>query len=566
MNTNNKKCLLLVDGSSYLYRAFHALPPLTNSHGDPTGAVFGVVNMLQKTLAEYHPDYVAVVFDAKGKTFRHEWYAEYKATRPPMPDDLRVQIGPLHDFVKALGLPLFEVSGVEADDVIGTLAVQAENAGIHTIISTGDKDMAQLVNDRIALVNTMSNTSMDADGVKAKFGVTPEHIIDYLALIGDSSDNVPGVPKVGPKTAVKWLDEYGSLDAIMQHADEFKGKVGDNLRATLEQLPLSRDLVTIRTDVELDRSPVDLVRTPVEVKQLESLLGLLEFSGGIEQFTNNTETAAPVASVQYETVLDKKVFLNWLQRLKQSDLFAFDTETDALDYMRASIVGVSFAINANEAAYVPLAHDYPGAPAQLDRDWALEQLKPLLEDPEQYKVGQHLKYDMNVLANHGITLRGVKHDTMLESYVFNSVATRHDMDSLAKKYLGVTTIHYEDVAGKGAKQLTFNEVPLEEATPYAAEDADITLKLHQQLYPQLATESRLLSVLNDIEIPLIPVLSSMERGGVLVDVDSLHQQSQELAERMMELEQQAHETAHQTFNLGSPKQLQEVLFEKLKLP
>jgi DNA polymerase-1 len=428
MSTNNRKSLLLIDGSSYLYRAFHALPQLTNSRGDPTGAVFGVINMLKKTLADYEPDYVAVVFDAKGKTFRHEWYAQYKATRPPMPDELRAQIGPLHDLVRALGLPLLEVEGVEADDVIGTLAVQAEKSDIRTIISTGDKDMAQLVNDHIELVNTMSNTSMDADGVKAKFGVSPKQIIDYLALIGDTSDNVPGVPKVGPKTAVKWLDEYGSLDAIIQHADEFKGKIGENLRATLEQLPLSRDLVTIRTDVDLDSKPDGLKKGAVDVRQLESLLGMLEFSSGVDAFLDGEKTQRSAASVQYETVLEKQSFLDWLKRLQQCDLFAFDTETDALNYMQANIVGVSFSINEGEAAYVPLAHDYPGAPTQLDRDWVLQQLKPLLEDPGLSKVGQHMKYDMNVLANYGIALQGVKHDTMLESYVFNSVATRHDMD------------------------------------------------------------------------------------------------------------------------------------------
>lgn len=572
----NKKCLLLVDGSSYLYRAFHILnlQKLRNSDNEPTGAVYGVVSMLQRTLRELKPDYVGIVFDAKGKTFRNDMYPEYKANRPPMPDELRIQIEPLHDFVRAMGLPLLMQSGVEADDVIGTLAVQAEQQGIDTIISTGDKDMAQLVNPHVSLINTMSNTAMDEAGVKEKFGVAPAQIIDYLALIGDTSDNVPGIPKVGPKTAVKWLDQYGSLDAIMQAADSFTGKIGENLRATLEQLPLSRELVTIKTDVELSETPASLAREEPDRSTLKSLLERLEFRGGIEQFIGHSlseseqadDKTVAAASSNYETVLSKKRFNEWLQQIKAAELFAFDTETNALDYMQAEIVGVSFATRAGEAAYVPLAHDYPGAPQQLDRDWVLGKLKPVLEDPRRYKVGQHMKYDMNVLANHGITLRGVQHDTMLESYVFNSVASRHDMNSLAKQYLGVDTIHFEDVAGKGARQLTFNQVPLEDATPYAAEDADITLKLHQCLTEKLGDKGRLKSVLTDIEIPLIPVLSAMERGGVLVDSDLLHQQSQELSERMMTLEQEAHEEAGQTFNLSSPKQLQEILFGKLQLP
>jgi DNA polymerase-1 len=560
MTDQNQKRLLLVDGSSYLFRAYHALPPLMSSRGEPTGAIRGVINMLQKTLQEWHPDFVGIVFDAKGKTFRDDIYPEYKANRPPMPDDLRSQIEPIHDFVRAMGLPLLMVSGVEADDVIGTLAVQATAKGLKTIISTGDKDMAQLVNANVSLINTMSNTHMDEAGVNEKFGVRPEQIIDYLALIGDTSDNVPGVPKVGPKTAVKWLDEYQSLDAIMASAGDFKGKVGEYLRDSLELLPLSYELVTIKTDVELSETPESLTRSDLDLSTLQSLVERFEFSGGISQFTDGQEVQAgsqpqtPEKDLDYQTILNKKDFEKWLKRLKTADVFAFDTETDNLDYMQAQIVGVSFSVQQDEAAYVPVGHDYPGAPQQLERDWVLDQLKPLLEDAEQNKVGQHMKYDMDVLGNYGIQMRGVKYDTMLESYVLNSVATRHDMDSLAKKYLG------------GAKQLTFNEVPLETASPYAAEDADITLKLHAALTSKLEADEKLKSVLEDIEIPLIPILSRMERTGVLVDSDLLHLQSQELSERMLTLEQQSHDAAKQVFNLSSPKQLQQILFEDLKLP
>ena len=572
MTDQNQKRLLLVDGSSYLFRAYHALPPLMTSKGEPTGAIRGVVNMLQKTLQEWHPDFVGIVFDAKGKTFRDDIYPEYKAHRPPMPDDLRSQIEPIHDFVRAMGLPLLMVSGVEADDVIGTLAVQATAKGLKTIISTGDKDMAQLVDANVSLINTMSNTHMDEAGVNEKFGVRPEQIIDYLALIGDTSDNVPGVPKVGPKTAAKWLDEYQSLDAIMTGADNFKGKVGEYLRDSLELLPMSYELVTIKTDVELSETPESLIQSDLDLSTLQSLVERFEFSGGISQFTDGQEVhvdsqpQTPEKDLDYQTILSKQDFEIWLKRLKAADVFAFDTETDNLDYMQAQIVGVSFSVQQDEAAYVPVGHNYPGAPEQLERDWVLNQLKPMLEDAEQSKVGQHMKYDMDVLGNYDIQMRGVKYDTMLESYVLNSVATRHDMDSLAKKYLGVDTVHYEDVAGKGAKQLTFNEVPLETASPYAAEDADITLKLHAALTSKLEADEKLKSVLEDIEIPLIPILSRMERTGVLVDSDLLHLQSQELSERMLTLEQQAHNEARQVFNLGSPKQLQQILFEDLKLP
>ena len=565
------KPFVLVDGSSYLYRAFHALPPLTNSRGEPTGAVYGVANMLRKLLEDYTPEQVAVVFDAKGKTFRDELFAEYKAHRPPMPDELRAQIEPLHALVRAMGLPLLQVPGVEADDVIGTLARQAAAEGRHTLISTGDKDMAQLVDAHVTLINTMSNTLLDPAGVVEKFGVPPERIIDYLALVGDTSDNIPGVPKVGPKTAAKWLNEYGSLDAIIEHADEIKGKVGESLRASLETLDLSRQLATIRCDVELEHSPASLRRQEPDLETLRDWYRKLEFNSWLRQLDGQApEAARPAArapvDAEYETLLTQKQLDAWLERLKRAELFAFDTETTSLRYMEARIVGVSFAVEPGQAAYVPLAHDYPGAPEQLDRDRVLEQLKPLLEDAGQAKLGQHLKYDLNVLANHGIALRGIAHDTMLESYVLDSTATRHDMDSLARKYLDHQTILFEDIAGKGAKQLTFNQVAIEQAAPYAAEDADITLRLHQALWPKLQAEAGLRAVYQDIEIPLIPILAAMEQRGVLVDRDLLARQSQELARRLHEIEKQAHQIAGQPFNLGSPKQIQEILFDKLELP
>ncbi len=566
----HNKRLLLVDGSSYLFRAYHALPPLSTSGGEPTGAIRGVINMLQKTLQEWRPDHVGIVFDARGKTFRDELYDQYKANRPPMPDELGVQIEPIHEFVRAMGLPLLIVPGVEADDVIGTLAVQACRQGLQTVISTGDKDMAQLVNSEVSLINTMSNTYMDEAGVLEKFGVRPDQMIDYLALIGDTTDNIPGVPKVGPKTAIKWLEQYQTLDAIMADAENFKGRVGQNLRDSLEFLPLSRQLVTIKTDVRLADTPESLLRTDMDLSALRSLVERFEFSAGISQFTESEdrvdESGKAEQEREYTTILSQAEFGRWLTRLQEADAFAFDTETDDLNYMQAEIVGVSFAIRLHEAAYVPMGHDYPGAPSQLEREWVLAQLKPLLEDETRIKIGQNIKYDMNVLANYDIELRGMQHDTMLESYVLNSVATRHDMDSLAKKYLEVGTIRYEDIAGKGARQLTFNEVPLETAAPYAAEDADITLQLHQILSGRLRDTGKLLSVLNEIEIPLIPILSSMERTGVLIDSDLLHRQSQELADRMLSLEQKAHDEAGQSFNLGSPKQLQQILFDELKLP
>jgi len=569
---------ILVDGSSYLFRAYHAMPNLSNSKGEATGAIYGVVNMMRRLLGEYQPEHIAVVFDTKGKTFRHDMYKDYKANRPPMPDDLAEQIQPIHDIIQAMGLPLIAVPGVEADDVIGTLARQAEAAGIDTIISTGDKDMAQLVDKHVHLINTMTDHYMDRDGVIEKFGVPPERIIDYLALIGDTSDNVPGVPKVGPKTAVKWLAEYDSLENVMQRADEFKGKVGEYLRDTLEQLPLSRDLVTIKCDVELEDTPQNLNRNTPDQDKLRELFSRYEFNTWLKQLGNeNLESSDNGSSavddsrdekidVKYDTISREKDLKHWIKRLEKAELFAFDTETTSLDYMQAEIVGVSFSDIKGQAAYVPLAHDYIDAPTQLNRDLVLKQLKSLLEDASKKKVGQNLKYDMNVLANYDIHLQGIEHDTMLESYVLNSTSSRHDMDTLALKHLNVQTIHFEDVAGKGAKQLTFNEVAVEVAAPYAAEDADITLRLHETLWPQLKNVEALKKVYNDLEVPLVSVLSSIERNGVLIDTGMLAKQSQELAKRILELEQQAHELAGEVFNLGSPKQLQQILFEKQGLP
>ncbi len=573
MSNTDNKLLVLVDGSSYLYRAFHAMPALTNSKGEPTGAVYGVTNMLRRLLNDYDPAHVAVVFDAKGKTFRDEIYPEYKAHRPPMPDELRRQIDPIHAIVRAMGLPLLCVDGVEADDVIGTLTRQAKEQGMEVVVSTGDKDMAQLVNEHVTLVNTMTETVMDADGVVDKFGIPPERIVDYLALIGDTVDNVPGVPKVGPKTAVKWLEQYGSLDEIMAHAAEIKGKVGENLRGSLAQLPLSRELVTIKCDVMMELKPLQLERAVPDDARLRELYAEMEFRtwlaellGGEQAKTDQGHEPAAGKETEYETVLDWAQFDAWLEKLKAAELFAFDTETTSLNYMDARIVGVSFAVEAGSAAYVPLAHNYPGAPTQLPRDEVLAKLKPLLEDAHVLKVGQNLKYDMSVLANHDIALRGIAHDTMLESYVLDSTATRHDMDSLSLKYLSHKTTTFEEVAGKGAKQICFNEVALEQAAPYAAEDADITLRLHQTLWPRLEAIPSLATLYQELEVPLLSVLSRMERTGVLVDQAMLEQQSRELAEKMDAIEKQVFEEAGEVFNLGSPKQIQTILFDKLQLP
>jgi DNA polymerase-1 len=560
--------LILVDGSSYLFRAFHALPNLSNSRHEPTGAIYGVVNMLKRLQADYGNDHLVVVFDAKGKTFRNDMYPEYKAHRPPMPDELRVQIEPIHQIIQAIGLPLLCVEGVEADDVIGTLAVQAAQHGMDTVISTGDKDMAQLVNPHVTLVNTMTDTTMDRTGVIEKFGVPPELIIDYLTLIGDTVDNVPGVPKVGPKTAVKWLQEYGSLDAIMANADKIGGKVGENLRASLSYLPLSKQLVTIKCDVALDFSPESLHPTAEDTEALRELYARFEFKTWLSQVLGGktTQNESKAKTKNYTTILTQAQLDEWLARLRAAPVFAVDLETTSLNYMQAEIVGISFTDKAHEAAYIPVAHDYMDAPAQLDRAAVLAQLKPLLEEPQQRKLGQNLKYDMSVFARYDIQLKGIAYDTMLESYVLDSTANRHDMDTLALKYLSHKTIHYEDVAGKGAKQIGFNEVPIEAASEYAAEDADVTYQLHEALWPKLQQHATLVNVFEQIEMPLVPVLSRMERRGVLIDKAKLKQQSHELSKRLLELEQEAYQAAGEEFNLGSPKQIQNILFDKLGLP
>jgi DNA polymerase-1 len=575
MNTHPKitdakqKPFVLVDGSSYLFRAFHAMPNLTNSRGEHTGAIYGVINMIRRLLKDYDPEHMAVVFDAKGPTFRNEMYPDYKATRPPMPEELASQIEPVHKIIKAMGLPLLVVPEVEADDVIGTLAREASERGIETIISTGDKDMAQLVDDHVTLVNTMTETVSDRQGVIDKFGIPPEQIVDYLALIGDTVDNVPGVPKVGPKTAVKWLAQYGSLENIMQQADEFKGKVGDYLRDSLKQLPLAKQLVTIKQDVGMKERPETLTLDAPDTAALRDLYSRYEFKKWLAEVLGDQgeqEAATAVTESRYETIFTKKAQESWLKQLGKAKLFAFDLETTSLDYTRAEIVGCSFAIKSGAAAYVPLAHDYEGAPKQLAREDVLAQLKPLLEDSARAKVGQNLKYDMSVLARYDIRLQGIEFDTMLESYVLDSTGSRHDMDTLALKYLGHNTIHYEDIAGKGARQLTFNQISIEQAAPYAAEDADITLRLHQTLWPRLQEIPSLEKVFHEIEIPLVPVLSRIERRGVLLDVNKLKRQSRRFEKRLLELEQQAWEEAGHEFNLGSPKQLQAILFDKLGLP
>ena len=566
-----KPPLILVDGSSYLFRAFHALPPLQASSGQYTGAIYGVISMLKKLVNEYQPEHMAVVFDAKGKTFRNDLYKEYKAHRPPMPDELRSQIEPIHQLVDALGFPRLVIPNVEADDVIGTLAKQAVDAGYEVLISTGDKDLAQLVTDKITLINTMSNHISTPESVQEKFGVPAEHIVDYLALIGDTSDNIPGVPKVGPKTAAKWLNQYGSLDNIIEHADEIKGKVGDNLRESLPQLPLSYQLATIVCDVELEQTPDDLDLKPADTEQLQQLYSEFEFKNWLAELSQDGDTATTTTSVDapidtdYQTILTEDALADWLKKLEQAEVFAFDTETTSLNYMQARIVGVSFAVKAGEAAYVPFGHDYEGAPQQLTEQQVLGQLKPLLENEQVGKLGQNLKYDAHVLQNHGIQLRGIRDDTLLESYVLDSTR-RHDLDSLASRFLNIDTIHFEDVAGKGAKQLTFNQVDLEQAGPYAAEDADISLRLHQQLGLQLAAVPSLLKVYREIELPLLPVLQQIERNGVKVDADMLAQQSEALAQRMAEIELEAYAEAGEEFNLGSPKQIQAIFFDKLDLP
>lgn len=580
-----QKKLLLIDGSSFLFRAFHAVPPLNSPEGMPTNAIFGVANMLRRLVKDHQTDYFTVVFDAPGGTFRNELYSEYKAHRPPMDNDLRVQIAPLHDLIRAMGFPLIMESGVEADDVLGVLANVGVEAGFNVVISTGDKDMAQLVTEQVTLENTMSNTKTDVQGVIDKFGVRPEQIIDYLALMGDSADNIPGVPKVGPKTAAKWLGKYQSLENLIEKADEIKGKVGENLRASLNMLPLSKQLTTIKLDLDLAYGIEDLRCAEVDKSDLLDQVSSLGFSTWSNMLRNEIdrgevpkqpapaavkiEQASPTNTVEaseYETILTQEQFDIWLDKLKNSALFAFDTETTSLDYNQAEIVGVSFAVTEGEAAYVPLAHDYPGVPEQLSRENILQALKPLLENPKQAKLGQNLKYDANVLANYDINLQGVAHDTMLESYVLDSTRTKHNMDDLAKVYLNRETIHYEDVAGKGAKQIGFAEVPIEQAAPYAAEDAEICLALHQTLYQQLEQQSRLVDLYQQLELPMLGVLSRIERNGVLIDSDMLAQQSMELANHIMGIEQEAHALAGQSFNIASPKQIQTILFDQLNLP
>jgi DNA polymerase-1 len=571
--------LVLIDGSSYLYRAFHALPPLTGPQGEPTGAVLGVLNMLLKSLREHDGAQFVVVFDAPGRTFRDDLFAAYKAHRPPMPDDLRVQIEPLLEAVQALGLPLLRISGVEADDVIGTLARRAADGDRRVLISTGDKDMAQLVGPYITLVNTMSDSTYDRDGVKAKFDVWPEQIIDYLALAGDSSDGIPGIDKVGPKTAAKWLNQYGSIDTLITNADQVTGKIGENLRAGLDTLALSRQLATIRCDLDLPPEAADLARRPTDETALRTLYTRFGFKNLLRGLgVPDSPSATPDGSAlvadpalleaprEYEVVLDEAALGRWLETLAQSALFAFDTETTSLDYLQARIVGVSFCVEPGRAAYVPLGHDYVGAPEQLDRDVVLARLKPLLEAKRPAKVGHHLKYDAHVLANHGIALGGMAYDTMLESYVWNSVATRHDMDSAAERYLGLKTITYEEVAGKGAKQIPFSQVSIETASTYAAEDADVTLRLHRTLWPAIEREPLLGRLYKDFEQPLVPVLLRMERRGVLIDREMLRRQGVELAKRAEELKTAAHAEAGTEFNVDSPKQLQQILYEKMNLP
>lgn len=558
--------LILIDGSSYFFRAFHALPPLTNSKGQPTGAIYGVANMIKRLIKDYQPEELAVVFDAKGKTFRDEWYPEYKAHRPPMPHDLSIQFEPLIQLLEAMGLPILIIDGVEADDVIGTLAKQATEQGIPVVISTGDKDMAQLVNEHITLINTMSNTTMDIEGVQTKFGIKPEQVIDYLTLIGDTVDNVPGVTKCGPKTAVKWLTEYQNLDNLIQNADAIGGKIGENLRASIPQLPLSKKLVTIKTDVELPLNWGELKPNPVNKEQLIELTRLFEFKNWLKELLgeegSSSSNKPAISSIPFEIITTNQQLDHLLNQLEQCQAFCIDTETTSIDIMLAEIVGISLAIEEGKAVYIPFTHT--DGTAQLIREEVLTALKPVLENPQIKKIGQNLKYDYAVLKNHGITLEGIRYDTMLESYVLNSGAGRHDMDTLALKYLGHKAISYEEVAGKGAKQLRFDQVPVDKAAAYAAEDADITLQLHNKLFPLIPESVQ--SVFNDIEMPLVTILADMERLGVLIDSVTLERHGTRLKERIHALEQEALQLAGKPFNLNSPKQLQEILFDSHKLP
>ncbi|MFL9990104.1 DNA polymerase I [Paraburkholderia sediminicola] len=573
------KTLLLVDGSSYLYRAYHAMPDLRGPEGGPTGALYGMINMLRRMRKEVTAEYSACVFDAKGKTFRDDWYADYKANRPSMPDDLARQIEPIHVAVRALGWPLLMIEGVEADDVIGTLSTEAEKRGMNVIVSTGDKDLAQLVSDHVTLINTMTNEKLDRAGVIAKFGVPPERIIDYLSLIGDTVDNVPGVEKCGPKTAIKWLTQYETLDGIVAHADEIKGAVGDNLRRALDFLPMAKKLVTVERQCDLTGHIVSIEESLESRPESREELRDVFTRNGFKTWLREVEVAEAVEGPQtdvppaltvdherhYDTVQTWEQFDAWLEKINAAELTAFDTETTSLDPMTAQIVGLSLSVEPGYAAYVPLAHRGPDAPVQLPRDEVLAKLKPWLESAEHKKVGQHMKYDEQVLANYGIEMRGVEHDTLLESYVLESHRT-HDMDSLALRHLGIKTIKYEEVAGKGASQIGFDEVALETAAEYAAEDADITLRLHQALYPQVAAEKALDYVYRGIEVPTSRVLRKMERTGVLIDAEKLRAQSSEIATRLIQLESEAYVLAGGEFNLGSPKQIGQIFFEKLELP
>ncbi len=564
MSNDKRKKLVLVDGSSYLFRAYHGLPPLV-SHGHPTGAIFGVLNMLRKLMMDEQPDLIGVIFDAKGKTFRHDIYPDYKANRPPMPDDLRIQIEPLHEIIRAQGLPLVIVDEVEADDVIGTLARQGKEDNYKIVISTGDKDMAQLVCDQITLINTMNNLVMDEAMVLEKFNVRPNQIIDYLALMGDSSDNIPGVPKVGPKTASKWLNEFGSFENVLANAEGISGKVGENLRESIHFLPLSYQLATIKQDVKLDFALTNLRQQEIDVDKLRYFYQRFEFKRWLDEMEAEgivEETKKPDHEAEYETILEQGGLDRWLKKIKRAKVFIIDTETTSINYMDAELVGLSLCVESGSACYIPVAHRYLGAPHQLDRLEVIQALKPLLENPAIGKIGQNIKYDYHIFKRYGIEIQGIRHDTMLESYVLNSTATRHNMDALAGYYLQRETIHYEDVAGKGSKQITFDQVDLEQATPYASEDADVTLQLHETLYPKLKAENPLLAVYEEIEIPLIPVLARIEQNGVCIDQALLEKQGQEVEEKLNHIQEAIYQQAGESFNLSSPKQIQSIFIDK----
>ena len=568
MNQENRKKLVLIDGSSYLFRAYHGLPPLSHNR-HPTGAIYGVLNMLRKLIADEAPDNIAVVFDAKGKTFRNDIYSEYKANRPPMPDDLRVQIEPLHRIIEALGLPLVVINDVEADDVIGTFSVEATRKGYSVLISTGDKDMAQLVNADVRLINTMTNQILTETSVPEKFQVSPGQIIDYLALMGDTSDNIPGVPKVGPKTASKWLAEYGSLQGVMDHAQDIKGKVGEYLRESLEFLPMSYQLATIKLDCDTGREIKDLVQGDADTAALAEYYEQFGFNRWLDELDTGsvaTQQVERVPAGEYECVLSEDAFERWLGQLRNATRFAVDTETTSLDYMLAELVGISLCVEVGKACYIPLAHRYPDAPRQLDKKSVLKALKPILENPDIGKIGQNIKYDAHIFTGEGIYLQGMTDDTMLQSYILNSTASRHNMDALAFYYLGRDTIHYEEVAGKGAKQIGFDQVDLSKASDYAAEDADITLQLDECLRQRLQQESRLNSVYTDIEMPLLEVLLKLEQNGVLIDQSMLQQQGAEVDRQLSDIETSVYEQAGEAFNLSSPKQIQAILYDKLALP